>query len=84
MRYYKVIANGYLLAIGTGSGGEVITEAEYSNILEIIHNRPTAPDGFEYRLTVNMEWELYELPPEESDPELTEAEMLDILLGGAV
>jgi hypothetical protein len=49
----------------------------------MLHNMPSAPDGFGYRLTESLEWELYELPIVE-DEELTEAEVLEILLGGAV
>lgn len=63
--------------------GKEITETEYNEILSMLHSRLTAPDGFAYRLTENLEWELYELPTEEADPELTEAEALDIILGGA-
>lgn len=62
--------------------GAEITEAEYNRILEIIRNRPTAPSGYGYRLTAELEWELYELPAAEEDPELSEAEALDIILGG--
>lgn len=64
--------------------GEEITETQYEEILSMLRSRPEAPDGYAYRLTKDLVWEQYELPPEESDPELTEAEMLDILLGGAV
>lgn len=42
--------------------GKEITEAEYNHIKTIIDNRPTAPDGYGYRLTPELEWELYELP----------------------
>lgn len=42
--------------------GVEISETEYNHIKEIIANRPTAPDGFGYHLTVDLEWELYELP----------------------
>ena len=48
--------------------GEEITEAEYNHIKAIIDNRPTAPDGYGYRLTINLEWELYEIPPVEDEP----------------
>lgn len=64
--------------------GEEITEAEYNEILSMLRSRPEAAEGYAYRLTKYLVWELYELPPKESDPELTEAEMLEILLGGAV
>ena len=48
--------------------GKEITEAEYNHIKSIIDNRPTAPEGFDYRLTTELEWELYELPPVEDEP----------------
>ena len=64
--------------------GEEITETQYEEILSMLRSRPEAPEGYAYRLTKDLVWEQYELPPEENDPELTEAEMLEILLGGAV
>ena len=63
-----------------------ISEGEYDHILGVIRNRPTAPEGFAYRLTKDLEWELYELPPEEPE-ELSETEekalAYDILTGVA-
>ncbi len=44
--------------------GVKITEAEYNEIFQLIKNRPTAPEGYDYRLTDTLEWELYELPIE--------------------
>ena len=61
--------------------GTSITQEEYEHIQEMIRNRPTAPEGYAYRLTNDLEWELYELP-EEEEPELTADEALDIILGG--
>ena len=81
MRYYKVISNGYILAVGIGNGGEEIAETEYSEILSIIQSRPN--DGFGYRLKADLMWERYELPAVE-DEELTGEEAFEILLGGAV
>ena len=46
--------------------GHEITADEYQRILSIIANRPTAPEGYGYRLTAGLEWELYELPTEET------------------
>lgn len=61
---YKYINNGYIIGVGTGAGaGEPITEDEYNEILDKINNRPTAPDGFTYRLPTALEWELCKLPP---------------------
>lgn len=61
MRFYKVVSDQYLLSIGVGMAGEEITEIEYTNILTAIQNKPTPPDGFDYRLTNSLEWDLYEL-----------------------
>lgn len=59
--FYKYINDKYIIGVGTGSGGEEITEQEYNNILDKINNRPEAPDGYSYRLTTAMEWELCEV-----------------------
>lgn len=59
--------------------GKEITEAEYNEIREIIRNRQTAPEGYGYRLTESLEWELYELPPEEFEEDATEADYLAAL-----
>lgn len=62
--YYKYINDGYIIGVGSGAGaGSEITEDEYNKILDKINNRPTAPEGFTYRLTTALEWELCELPP---------------------
>lgn len=61
--------------------GVEISEEKYAEILNMIRNKPTAPDGHGYRLTADLTWELYELP-EEADPDLTAEEALDIILGG--
>ena len=71
MRYYKMIYDGYLLSVGVGLIGEEISESEYNNILEAIHNTPIAPDGYGYKLTNSLEWELYELPAVEIEEEAT-------------
>jgi hypothetical protein len=42
--------------------GKKITESKYSEILNLLHNRPAAPEGHAYKLTESLEWELYELP----------------------
>lgn len=67
--YGKYINNGYIIGAGTGTGGEEITEQEYNSILEKINNHPEAPEGYSYRLTTAMEWELCEVPKIESTTE---------------
>ena len=68
MRYYKTTNNGYIISIGTGFGGTEITEQEYAEILAVIRNKPTARDGYDYRLKTDLTWELVELPPVEPEP----------------
>ena len=60
--------------------GKEITVAEYDHILSVIRSKPTAPDGYGYRLTAELEWELYELPVEETDEEVSESEALAELM----
>ena len=78
MRYYKVVENDYIYGIGIGAGSEEITETQYNEMLSMIHNRPAAPEGFTYRLTKELEWELQELPPVE-EAEATEEDFLSAL-----
>ena len=79
MFYYK--KGSTYIASETAMDAEAITEEEYMAVRSIIDNRPTAEAGFAYRHTADLQWELYEVPVTE---ELTEAEALEILLGGAV
>lgn len=44
MRYYKIIENNALLAIGTGYGGVEITKEEYENLLQEIRAKATLVD----------------------------------------
>lgn len=83
MRYYKQIANGYILAVGTGNGGTEITEEEYNAILSVIHNKPPRTETTDYRLREDLTWEEYHVDPPDPDPEIDDSELLDILMGGA-
>lgn len=67
MRYYKIIEDSYLTAIGKGPGGVEITAEEYEDILSVIRGKPTAEEGFGYRLKEGLTWELVEVPTEETD-----------------
>ena len=44
MRYYKLIENDTLIAIGTGPGGTEITEAEYNALLAEIREKAALVD----------------------------------------
>ncbi len=59
--------------------GEEITESEYNAIYNMILNKPTAPIGYDYRLTKELEWELYELPPVEDLEEATQEDYIAAL-----
>lgn len=61
---YKIIQGGYVIAVGVGHRGIIINKEEYDNLVAIIENEPTPPEGFVYRLRADtLEWELVELPP---------------------
>ena len=80
--YYKQIANGYIVAIGTNGNDvvTVITAEEYSELLEILRSAPEAPKGYEYLLNAKtLEWELIEIPHEEIS--IDAEEINNILLG---
>ena len=76
MRFFKIVSNGYVVAIGTGIGGCEIGAAEYSSLLKIILKKPIAERGFDYRLKEDLTWELYKLPAVADERTLYTAEQL--------
>lgn len=81
--YTKMIADGYIVAIGTGIAGEEISESEYNTVMQKIQNKQTAPNGYAYKLRAdNLEWELVELPTvdpvEEAGPEDYESALAEM------
>lgn len=80
MRYYKVVEDGYLIAIGKGAGGIEITEEEYNSLLTHIKGCPEAPEGHGYRLKEDLTWELYELPIIE-ETEISGDELMTMIEG---
>lgn len=83
MKYYKHIEDGYIICIGTGGMGEEITGEEYNAILSVIRTRPAETDTIGYRLREDLTWEEYEKDPPDPDPDIDDAELLEILMGGA-
>ena len=83
MNFYKTVKDGLIVGVGTNGIGEEITEQEYAEILAVIRNKPTARDGYDYRLKTDLTWEEYALPPIEPEPPTVEdkAEAYDILMG---
>lgn len=75
--FYKVIENGYIIAIGTNGPdtADEIATAEYNEILEIIQNAPASPDGYIYKLRAdNLTWDLVELPLDPEEAEISDYE----------
>ena len=81
MRYYKMIEDGIVVGIGSGTGGVEILQEEYESLFQIILSKPMAPVGCELVLTTALQWESRPLPPEE-DEELTDTQALEIITGG--
>lgn len=81
-KFYKDIEDNYITAIGTGIGDVEISQDEYENILSIIRSCPTADPGYMYKLRTDLTWEIVAAPPKETDPEISDQEALDIILGG--
>ena len=96
MRYYKLVSDESLLAIGTGYGGTEITEAEYNALLSEIREKSAMVDKlYSGEITIDevpADWQeeiqrrvderiAAEGTAEEQDIPAEEA--LNILLGGA-
>ena len=81
MRYYKIIDNGYIKAVGTGASGVEISEAEYSSLLSVINNKPQDTQTTWYRLREDLTWEAYPAPPVEEDDDTALPEDYENALG---
>lgn len=96
MRYYKLIENDTLIAIGTGAGGTEITESEYNAILAEIREKAALVDKlYSGEITIDavpVDWqeeiqrrvdERIAAEGEAEEQDIPAEEALDILLGGA-
>lgn len=79
-RYYKSVADGYIVGIGTGIGGNEISQREYNTILAAIRTKPERTDTTDYKLKEDLTWEPY--PVEPPSEELDADEALAIIMGG--
>ena len=72
-RYYKIVSDEYLTAIGFDAfNGEPITEEEYNSIQSIIENKPEDTTTHYYMLRADsMEYEMIEWPEPITLPEET-------------
>jgi hypothetical protein len=62
--FYRInIEDGYIHGVVKGVNPENsnCTEAEYLEIKAILENAPSAPEGYVYKLTEGLEWELFEV-----------------------
>jgi len=83
VRYFKIVGDGYIAAVGIGLDGEAIPKEEYDGIMEVIRNCPEPPKGYDYRLKENLTWEQHEAPAADGDDgEISDREALDIITGG--
>ena len=95
MRCYKLIENNTLIAIGTGTGGVEITEAEYNALLNIIREKAALVNRLyagEIAIDdVPAEWqeeiqrrvdERIAAEGEAENQDISADEALDIILGG--
>ena len=80
-KFFQNYDGDYILSIGEGLGDTEITKEEYEHILSVIRSRPAAEPGYMYKLRTDLTWEKVEAPPVETDPEISEQEALDILMG---
>lgn len=84
----KMLKDNYIVSVGklqgtiTSQNTVEITEEEKSTLVGLFNSKPVSPEGWDYKLrNSDLVWELVELPPD-PDPEVDDAEALDILLGG--
>lgn len=95
MRYYKLIENDTLIAIGTGSGGTEIAEAEYNALLSEIREKADLVDKlYSCEITIDevpSDWreeiqrrvdERVAAEGSAEEQDISAEEALDILLGG--
>ena len=80
-KYYKNVEEGYVATIGIGIGDVEITQEEYEHILSVIRSCPTAEPGYMYKLRADLTWEQAEAPRVETDPEISDAEAVEIITG---
>ena len=95
MRYYKLIENDTLLAIGTGYGGVEINEEEYNRLLTEIRTKAQLVDSlYNGEIAIDhvpTQWqeeiqrrvdERIELEGNLEAQDISAEEALDIILGG--
>lgn len=81
MRFFIEIDRGYIQSVGTGNGGEEVTEERYHEVLSVILAKPQETETVDYRLKTDLTWEKYPVDPPDPDSEIDDSEALGILMG---
>ena len=83
MNYCLMISNGYIEGFCQSENPVInpISEEDFNRIKATHNNRPSAPDGFTYKLKADtLTWELVELPPiDDTDDDATESDYITAL-----
>ena len=83
MNYCCMISDGYICGVLESEQHfpNEITAEEKDNVYSLLLNRPTAQDGYTYKLKADtLTWELVELPPiDETDDDATESDYITAL-----
>ena len=80
MRYFKVVADGTILGIGTGQGGIEISKDEFDTIDEMVKHQPEPSPGCGLSLGEDLVWHEYQIPPStEGQATASEADYLAAL-----
>ena len=69
LKYYKVIENDYIAAIGINIEGVEIKKNEYDNLLNLIRNKPVTSEEYDYWLRTDLTWEKHFLSYEIANSE---------------
>ena len=79
MNYTLSIVDGYVIGVceSVGHFPNEITKEERDTVFNLLTNKPTAEEGYEYRLRADtLQWELVELEPiDEGSEEVTAEEI---------
>lgn len=79
--FYILVDSGIIKAVGnTKAEMSEINSETYNTISNLLSNKPEPPDRWhDYRLTVGLEWELFEIRDDGKD--IDDSEAVSILMG---